>query len=520
MGNDGSGKTTIAKKVYKFFRELGFKTYYKHEYEYAIIKFLFKLTDKKKLKKLRREMIVEKKKAWKYYIWPFLVWFDVLFQYLYFRLFRRQAIIILDRYPYDHYLSFKYLGYLTKVSEWLYLHFPKPDVGIILWVEPRIAYERKKNTHNYPLSFYEKQTKAYLNLSKTLKLPLINTNKEVIKTFQEVLKEFIKFVYYKGKKDLLYNIVIKSKKVNEKVKKISIIIPTFCRNEKLKKCLYSLTKAVKSIKQNSEIIVVDDSKDKQAKHLVLNFRKKLEKILSNRSKIKYIHSGGEKYPSYCRDLGLKKSSGKYILFVDDDNILSKNSIKRIISFLKSHLLVGVVGIVNYDPSGRIWSTGGKIKITPFSVILYNDTKIDRAKKIKIVDYVPNLYAIRRDVYFEVGGFDFINFPQAMEEVDLSLRVWRKGYIICTLINDDAYAIHLIDINKDKPLRTSRYYLRGKSRILLYSKHFKRLLLWQGIPDIILRAIKTLSYSIPLNHRLLLLRKYVEGIKTGLKERRK
>ena len=187
MGNDGSGKTTMAKEIVRIFEDLGFKAIYRHEYDYAILKFLFKIVGVEKIDKERKWMIVERKKSWKYYIWPFLVWFDILLQYLYFKIFRRKAIVVLDRYPYDHYMSFKYLGYLTSVSEWLYLHFPKPDVGILLWVNPYIAYNRKRSSHNYPITFYKKQTKNYFNLARRLQLFSISTDKPKKQTINEVL---------------------------------------------------------------------------------------------------------------------------------------------------------------------------------------------------------------------------------------------------------------------------------------------------------------------------------------------
>jgi len=140
MGNDGSGKTTIAREVANIFSDLGFEVRYKHEYEYAVLKILFQMVGAKKINRERKAMIVERKKSWKYNLWPILVWFDVHCSLFYFKLFKRKSVVILDRYLYDHYLSFKYLGYLTRFSEWLYTKCSlKPDIGFVLWVEPQIA---------------------------------------------------------------------------------------------------------------------------------------------------------------------------------------------------------------------------------------------------------------------------------------------------------------------------------------------------------------------------------------------
>lgn len=190
MGNDGSGKTTISRQIHRFFTDLGFETIYKHEHEYAILRFLFKLMGKENLNKSRNEMLVQKKRSISYTLWPILVWSDLLMQYIYYRIFKRRSVILLDRYPYDQYLSFKYLGTITKFTEWLYLHFPKPDMHLVLTVSPEIAYDRKKNTHSYSISFYKKQTEEYLNLARILGISVINTDDNLQQTVIKVIEKF------------------------------------------------------------------------------------------------------------------------------------------------------------------------------------------------------------------------------------------------------------------------------------------------------------------------------------------
>jgi thymidylate kinase len=199
MGNDGSGKTTIAWQIHKFLTSLGFETIYKHEYEYAILGFLFKLVGRKKIEKSRNEMLVQKKRSVAYSLWPILVWFDLLLQYVYYRIFKRRAIILLDRYPYDQYMSFKYLGLLTKFTEWLYLHFPKPDMHLVLTVSPEIAYQRKKDTHSYSISFYKKQTGEYLKLAGMLGSSVVNTNDSMDQTLNKVIANLFQSLRFSDK---------------------------------------------------------------------------------------------------------------------------------------------------------------------------------------------------------------------------------------------------------------------------------------------------------------------------------
>jgi thymidylate kinase len=144
------------------------------------------LTGKKALEQSRKEMLEEKKKSFKFLAWPVLVWSDTLLQYAYYKLFKRNSIVILDRFPYDHYISFGFLGYLTRFTKWLYLHFPKPDETILLWVEPEIAYTRKKDTHSYAISFYQGQTEKYLELAEKLGLSKVNTNNDISSSLSKI----------------------------------------------------------------------------------------------------------------------------------------------------------------------------------------------------------------------------------------------------------------------------------------------------------------------------------------------
>ena len=57
IGNDGSGKTTIAKELVKFFKDMGYDVDYEHEYEYGILKFFLGTLGKDRLSKSKLEFI-------------------------------------------------------------------------------------------------------------------------------------------------------------------------------------------------------------------------------------------------------------------------------------------------------------------------------------------------------------------------------------------------------------------------------------------------------------------------------
>jgi thymidylate kinase len=118
-------------------------------------------------------------------LWPYVVWADNLLTIIIYKIFYRNKVIILDRYPYDMYMSFDYIGRGSKLLKKLFLFIPKADVHIIFFVEPEIAMKRKTD-HTYPLQFYITQLERYKILAKEKEIEMRNTD--------ELLDDTINFV--------------------------------------------------------------------------------------------------------------------------------------------------------------------------------------------------------------------------------------------------------------------------------------------------------------------------------------
>ena len=220
MGNDGSGKTTIAKALLRIFKDLGFEAIYKHEYQYTILRLLFRVVGKDRIDSERKKMFSESKVGWQNRLWPFLVWFDSCLSYFYFTFIKKKSIVILDRYLFDHLMSFKKLGYLTTASKWLFLHSPKPDAMLILWVEPQTAYERKRMSHDYGVDFYINQTRKYLLFSKSRGIKTVNTKNSVTGTINEIFESLPESVL-----DSIWKRGLQNKVLFSVAKKYDITLP-------------------------------------------------------------------------------------------------------------------------------------------------------------------------------------------------------------------------------------------------------------------------------------------------------
>lgn len=103
-----------------------------------------------------------------------------------------------------------------------------------------------------------------------------------------------------------------------KLIEISIIVPTYNRQEALKKCLLSLD-GQSYPRDRYEIIIVDDGSSYDAARTVKGF----ENGNKNLTFIQQYHRG----PSSARNLGVKAASGNIIGFVDDDCMVDKDWVK-------------------------------------------------------------------------------------------------------------------------------------------------------------------------------------------------
>ena len=110
---------------------------------------------------------------------------------------------------------------------------------------------------------------------------------------------------------------------------LSIIIPCYNSEKYLKNCLNSFCNQIKKYNKIEVIIVDDTSVDKTSKILkIYNKKFKFIKVFKNKKNLGV---------SLSRNLAIKKSKGKYILFLDSDDEIINHSIINLLKFNKKNI---------------------------------------------------------------------------------------------------------------------------------------------------------------------------------------
>lgn len=173
---------------------------------------------------------------------------------------------------------------------------------------------------------------------------------------------------------------------------VSIIIPTFNREKELNTCLENLYKNNIS---NIEIIVTNDNK---LKDISVENRIKY-------SSVKFV-SGPGKGPSANRNFGAKMSNGNWLIFLDDDCIPQQNWLSNYIIEIDKNQAVILEGKTIADREKQRFDEVSPINL--FGGKLWSCN-----------------FAIRKDFFIELNGFDECYPYSTMEDIDFSERAKMK-----------------------------------------------------------------------------------------------
>ena len=275
---------------------------------------------------------------------------------------------------------------------------------------------------------------------------------------------------------------------------LSIIIVNFNVKEYLRNTLLSLYETDKRI--NIEVIVVDNASTDQSADMV---RKEFPDVMLIENEINVGFAKGN-------NIALKKCSGKYILLINPDTIVRKDTLSKMIDFFKITPDCGAAGckVLNPDKSLQLACRRGFptpftafSKLTGLSTLFtnsrlfgrYNLTYLD-PEETNVVDAISGSFMmIRRNAYEQVGILDEDFFLYG-EDIDWCYRIKQKGWKI--YYYPETEIIHFKGKSSGKgPVNAEKEFYR--SMILFVEKHYNNKIYILWMLKFSIKLIETLSF---------------------------
>ncbi|HZW55959.1 MAG TPA: glycosyltransferase [Nitrososphaerales archaeon] len=218
--------------------------------------------------------------------------------------------------------------------------------------------------------------------------------------------------------------------------KISFVIPTYNREKKLNRLLESI--AISEIKSKYEVIVVDDSECETP------IDGHIHSSLGDR--LRLIRNVRRRFISSAKNIGWKNAQGKYVFFVDDDNVLPEGTVDTLSETLDANTKIGALMPVVYYEKKRdlVWVYSAPFVKGRWKFNLIGRNELEKEKpgiQFLPTDALPNASMVRRGILEATGGFDE-SLP-VNSSCDLCQKIKRLGY--------QAYALGSASIYHDVTL---------------------------------------------------------------------
>ncbi len=248
---------------------------------------------------------------------------------------------------------------------------------------------------------------------------------------------------------------------------VSVIIPTRNRAN-------DLSEAVKSILEQNrlpeQLLIIDQSDDLDSKQVVDD--------LFHGSKIPielvYVHDKTISGLVHAKKVGTEKSSGDIVMFLEDDIVLEKDYVEKLLQgFIDHPEMMGSCGVVTKIPNSSNFYRWG---FNLFHRGIFYDTRVNchgiknlSRKKMIQSNYLSGGISAYRRAVFERVPFDTKNDFFMLEDIDFSTRAVRAFGKKKFFINVSARLDHnMSPVNR--AILGPRYIRKFREYTIFYKKN--------------------------------------------------
>ncbi|MEN0440050.1 poly(ribitol-phosphate) beta-N-acetylglucosaminyltransferase [Staphylococcus aureus] len=207
--------------------------------------------------------------------------------------------------------------------------------------------------------------------------------------------------------------------------KFSVIVPTYNSEKYITELLNSLAKQ-DFPKTEFEVIVVDDCSTDQTLQIVEKYRNKLNLKVDQLE----TNSGG---PGKPRNVALRQAEGEFVLFVDSDDYINKETLKDAAAFIDEHhsdvLLIKMKGVNGRGvPQSMFKETAPEVTLLNSRIIYtLSPTKIYRTALLKDNDiYFPEELKSAEDQLFTMKAYLNANRISVLSDKAYYYATKREG----------------------------------------------------------------------------------------------
>jgi GT2 family glycosyltransferase len=255
---------------------------------------------------------------------------------------------------------------------------------------------------------------------------------------------------------------------------VAVVIVTYNSENEISTCLESV--AAETQDAALQLVVVDNGSKDGTVRLV---REKFPEV-------KLIEPGSNLGFAAGVNFGVKNSDAEFVLLLNPDAEVRKNSIDKVLAFARSNPRYGLYGGRSYDSTGEVdpsscwgaptlWSlflfASGLTTVFPRSD-LFDPESLGSWKRdtVREVGIITGCFLLApRAVWDELGGLDERFFMYG-EDADLAMRARAAGYapVICP----DAGFIHEGGKSSDTPASKTLLLFKGKATLVRFH--------WRGL----------------------------------------
>ena len=263
-----------------------------------------------------------------------------------------------------------------------------------------------------------------------------------------------------------------------RVDDLTISIGTFDNYKIVKKCLSSIYENSPNLK--FKVFVVDnDSSDDSVSRLASEFPQAT--FIKAKSKLGFCGT---------HNLVIRRSQSRYVLVLDDDTIILKGTLKKMVAFMDDHREIGIAGCKTLNPDRTFQKSYGLFPSLKTELLIalklsdfWPDSLYKDNSSVQEVEWINGPFMlVRSELLKEVGAFDEHYFTIVCE-ADWCYRIRKAGWKVVFV--PEAEIIHsggFITGAKDYATLIRTYV----NRFYFFYKHYGR------IASIMLRLIMMLG----------------------------